>query len=314
MLRRPKVTALSATALALILVSLSPLPQLLAVTPAGSGGGSAILNSVEISIQTKNSTAVASYDLVAYNSTGILVASYTGQYPRVAFQLPPGTYLFAANANWPYPTKPPVCYASSDSKQPAESGVAIPPAGPASSGPAIRYPCSYSNPPSEYGYSLTKVGGSTTVTIATQSPSAIPTADVSATVSYKNGTAVADAYVSASVVGANWYWGDVAGLTMYGQTSANGVARLVVPAVPVIVTASKSVQVNLPKGQTTMQVDVGGQIVNVTLYYSPSYVYVSATALLVPPQTSLKMLVTAQTEYQMIPYAAGSASSGSATT
>jgi hypothetical protein len=162
----------------------------------------------------------------------------------------------------------------------------------------------------EYGYALTQVSGSTTVTIATKSPSAIPTSDVTVSVSYKNGTAVSDAYVSASVVGANWYWGDVSGVTMYAQTAANGVAHLVVPAVPLTVTASKSVQVNLPKSQTTTQVNVGGQLVNVTIYYSPSYVYVSATALLIPPQTSLKMLVAAQTGYPLIPYAAGLAAPG----
>jgi hypothetical protein len=92
---------------------------------------------------------------------------------------------------------------------------------------------------------------------------------------------------------------------MYAQTAANGVAHLVVPQVPMAVTASKSVQVNLPKSQTTTQVSIGGQLVNVTLYYGPTYVYESATALLIPPQNSLSMVVTAQTGYPMIPYGAG---------
>jgi hypothetical protein len=132
---------------------------------------------------------------------------------------------------------------------------------------------------------------------------------VSVGLSYKNGTAVSDAYVSASGVGTNWYWGDVSGVTMYAQTGADGVAHLVVPAVPLIVTASKSVQVDLPKSQTTMQVNVGGQLVNVTLYYSPNYVYLSAEALLIPPRATLNMVVTAQTQSRLIPYAAGAASS-----
>jgi hypothetical protein len=152
------------------------------------------------------------------------------------------------------------------------------------------------------------------LTIDTQSPSGIPTANLSVSVSFKNGTAVSNADVSASVVGTNFYWGDSSNLTLYAQTAANGVARLVVPAVPLTVTASDSVQVNLPQGQTTVQVKVGGQLVNVTVYYSPNYVYESATALVVPPQTSVSMVVTAQTQSSLIPYAVGSASSGGGAT
>jgi hypothetical protein len=321
MLRRPNVTAtvLSASILTLFLVSLSPLPQLLAATATGSNGGSgATLNPVQISIQTKNLTSVSSYDLVGYNSTGAAVASYAGQYQRVTFALPSGTYLFAATANGPNPSQPPVCCVCAKSSGVTGTGVASPPAQMTTSGSAggstIAYPCYYSNPPLEFGYSLTQVSGSTTVTIATQAPSAIQTAAVSVKVSYKNGTAVSDAYVSASGVGANWYWGDVSGVTMYAQTGANGVAHLVVPAVPLTVTAYKTVQVNLPKSQTTMQVNVGGQLVNVTLYYSPNYVYLSATALLIPPQATLGMVVTAQTESAPIPYAVGATASGQAPT
>jgi hypothetical protein len=318
MLRRPKLTAtaLSASVLTLFLVGLSPLPQILAASTTSSGGTGATLYPVQLSIQTKNLTSVGSYDLVAYNSTGASVASYTGQYSSFSFDLPSGTYLFAATANGPAPTYPSVCYA----KGGAGSGVASPspPAQTTAQGvgasSAIAYPpCYYSNPPQEYGYSLTKVSGSATVTISTQPPSSIPTTSVSVSVSYKNGTAVSNAYVYANVVGANWYWGDSSRVTMYAQTAANGIAKLVVPSVPLAVSATKSVQVNLPKSQTTTQVTVGGQIVNVTIYYSPSYVYESATALLIPPQTSLSMVVTAQTGYPVIPYAAGSASSGAPT-
>jgi hypothetical protein len=318
MLRRPKVTAtvLSASILTLFLVSLSPLPQLLAAsTTSGNGGSGATLNPVQISIQTKNLTSVSSYDLVGYNSTGAAVASYTGQYQRVTFDLPAGTYLFAATANGPNPSQSPVCCVCVQKGQATGTVVVGPPAqAPTAAGAAgssaIGYPCYVSNPALEFGYSLTQVtSGPTTITIATQSPSAIPTAALSVSLSYKNGTAVSDAYVSASGVGTNWYWGDVSGVTMYAQTGADGVAHLVVPAVALIVTASKSVQVDLPKSQTTMQVNVGGQLVNVTLYYSPNYVYLSAEALLIPPQATLSMVVTAQTQSQLIPYAAGAASS-----
>ena len=315
MLRRPKITAtvLSASMLTIFLVGLSPLPQLLAASTTSSAGAAAALSPVQLSIQTKNLTSVSSYDLVAYNSTGAPVASYTGQYSRVTLELPSGTYLFAATANGPAPTYSPACYA----KGSAASGAASPPALPnnpgVAAGSAIAYPCYYSSPPQEYGYSLTQVSGSTTVNIPTQSPSAIPTSAVSVSVTYKNGSAVSDAYVSANVVGASWYWGDSSRVIMYAQTAADGVAHLVVPQVPIAVATSKSVQVSLPKSQTTMQVSIGGQLVNVTLYYGPNYVYESATALLIPPQTSLSMVVTAQTGYPVIPYGAGPMVAGQAT-
>jgi hypothetical protein len=316
---RPNVTStiLLASVLALFLVGLSPLPQLLAATStSNSGAAGATLNPVQLSIQTKSITAVSSYELVAYNSTGMLVASYTGQYPRVTLELPSGTYLFAATVYGPTSSQPPVCCVCAQSGG-TGTGVASPPAqtsqkANASSG--IAFPCVSSNPPVEYGYSLTQVSGSASLTIDTQSPSGIPTANLSVSVSFKNGTAVSNADVSASVVGTNFYWGDSSNLTLYAQTAANGVARLVVPAVPLTVTASDSVQVNLPQGQTTVQVKVGGQLVNVTVYYSPNYVYESATALVVPPQTSVSMVVTAQTQSSLIPYAVGSASSGGGAT
>jgi len=61
-----------------------------------------------------------------------------------------------------------------------------------------------------------------------------------------------------------------------------------------------------------MQVSIGGQLVNVTLYYGPNYVYESATALLIPPQNSLNMVVTAQTGYPVVPYGAGPMVAGQA--
>jgi hypothetical protein len=314
---RPKVTAtiLSASVLTLFLVSLSSFPQLLAATSTTSGGGAGqSLDAVQLSIQTKSLPSVSSYDLVAYNSTGVPVASYTGQYPQVTFDLPSGTYLFAANANGPASSGPPSCCVC------AGSGVANPPAQSTKTsvsgtgGAAIAYPCYYSNPPVEYGYSLTLVSGPTALTIPTQPSTSIPTTNVSVSVSFKNGTAVSGAYVSTSVVGADFYWGNDPNVTMYAQTSANGVAQLVVPAAPLTVTASESVMVNLPKSQTTTQVNVGGQLVNVTIYYSPNYVYLSASALLVPPQTSLSMVVTAQAQPLLYPYAVGSAASGGAPT
>src|SRR5271169_4055254 len=245
--QRPKVAAtiLSASVLTLFLVGLSSFPQLAAASTASNLAAATTLNPVQLSIQTKNITSVSSYDLVAYNSSGTPVASYTGQYPRVTLDLPSGTYLFAAIVNGPAPVQPLVCCVC------AQSGAATtstPPASKTNSSPsassAIAYPCYGGSQPLEYGYSLTQVSGSTSLTIDTQPPSSIPTADVSVSVSFKNGTAVSGAYVSASVVGADLYLGDNSNLSMYAQTAADGVARLVVPALPLTVTASESVQVN----------------------------------------------------------------------
>ena len=303
---------LSASVLTLFLVGLSSFPQLAAKSSASNLDAVPTLNPVQLSIQTKNITSVSSYDLVAYNSSGTPVASYTGQYPRVTLDLPSGTYLFAATANGLTQSQPIGCCVCAQSgaagsvNAPALKTTSSPPAS-----SAIALPCYYGSPPLEYGYSLTQVSGSTSVTIATQTPSSIPTADVSVSVSFKNGTAVSGADVSANVVGADMYWGDNSNLSMYAQTAANGMAQLVVPDVPLTVTASDSVQVNLTQSQTTVQVNVGGQPVNVTLYYSPNYVYLSASALLLPPQTSLSMVLSAQTQSPPILYAAGSASSTS---
>lgn len=300
---------LSASVLTLFLVGLSSLPHFAAASSANNLAGATALDPVQLSIQTKNITAVSSYDLVAYNSSGAPVASYTGQYPRVTLDLPSGTYLFAATAYGPAPDQPMGCCMCAQS---GASTISSPPAvktSPGNSAPAIVLPCYGGNQPLEYGYSLTQVSGSSGLTIDTQPPSSFPATDVSVSVSYKNGTAASGADVYASPVGGYLSWGDNSNLELYAQTGANGVAHLVVPAVPLTVTASESVQVNLTESQKTVQVNIGGQPVNVTVYYSPSYVYLSASALLIPPQTSLSMVLSAQTPYQRILYGAGSASS-----
>lgn len=293
-------------ALALFLVSMSPLPQLL----ASASGSGATLDSVQVAIQPKNATAATSYDLVAYNSTGYPVATYYGQYPTVTFNLPAGTYLFSATVSG-QPSKAPLgCCVCAESGGVSGKGVASPPTpAPPAGGAAIAYPCYY-NGSAEYGYSVTVVSGSTDVSIATQPPSSIPTTDVTVSVSYKNGTAAEGAYVSANMVGSGFYWGPNTNAVLDTQTGADGVAHLVVPEAPMIVSASMSIPVVLPKGDTTTQVRVGGELVNVTLSYSPYYVYESATGLLIPPQTSLNLVLSAEESYPPIAYGVSSSSSG----
>src|SRR5271154_3132201 len=313
MTQSPKATAtiLSAAVLTLFLVGMSPLPKLLAATSTASNlSAGATLNPVQLSIQTKNITSVSAYDLVAYNSTGAPVASYTGQYPQVTFDLPSGTYLFAATATGPAPAQLPICCLCAQPETATASAPAAKTNPGSAASPDIALPCYSGNPPAEYGYSLSQVSGPTSITLSTESPSSIPITNVSVSVSFENGTAVSGAQVSANLVGAYVNWGDNSNLSMYAQTGPNGVAQLVVPAVPMAITASDSVQVNLTQTQTTVQVNVGGQPVNVTLYYSPNYVYLSASALLIPPQTSLSMVVLAQPQPQVVPYAVGSEASG----
>lgn len=289
-----RLTALSASVLALFFAGLVPVPQVLA---ASTGSASTpVLYPVHISITPQNITQVTSYDLVAYNSSGVQVASYTGLYPEAALSLPAGTYLFAATVEGQQSSKSSVCCGCLQTA-PAQSS---------SASSAIAYPCYYNPQPQEYGYSVTAVSAPTTVSISTESPSSFPTARVSVNVSYKNGTAVSGAYVSANSVGTYLYWGNYANFTLYAQTGKDGAAQMVVPAVPLVVSASYSVQVSLPKGQTTEQVTVGGEVVNVTLYYSPQYVYLTDSALLLPPQTSLSMVLTAQTQSGPILYAQSS--------
>ena len=307
--KEPKVIVyLLASVLTLFLVGLSPIPQLLAASSTSSSPSPGeTLNAVQLSIKTQNISIASSYDLVAYNSSGVEVASYTGQYPQVTLEVPSGTYLFAATVTGRQSTVPtPVCCVCAQT-----GGVSSPPAGTSaktssSAGTAIIYPCGNYSQPEEYGYSVTQVSGPASLTIATQVPSSIPTTNVSVSVSFKNGTAVSGAYVDANPVGTYIYWGDYSSLTMYAQTGDNGVAHLTVPAVPLVLSASYDVQVNLPEGQSTVQVNVGGQTVNVTLYYSPNYIYLTASALLLPPETSVSMVLTAQQQPVLVPYAEGS--------
>lgn len=310
--QKATATILSAAVFTIFLVGMSPLPKLLAATSAASNlSAGPTLSPVQLSIQTSNLTSVSAYDLVAYNSSGSPVASYTGQYPQVTLDLPAGTYLFAATANGPATAQPPICCLCAQPETATASTPAAKTNPGSSASPNIAFPCYSGNPATEYGYSLSQVSGPTSITLTTQPSSSIPTANVSVSVSFENGTAVSGADVSASVVGANLNWGANSSLSMYAQTAADGVAKLVVPAVPLVVTASDSVQVNLTQIQTTVQVNVGGQPVNVTLYYSPNYVYLSASALLIPPKASLTMVLTAQSQSPIVPYAVGSAATAS---
>lgn len=271
----------------------------LALLVLGTGGfyalaaSSASFNNVQISIQT-SSNLQYSYTVSAYNTTGSLVAYTQTNYPAAAFELPSGGYLFTVSAyNQPnyYPCN--VC--------------ATPAVGAKSAALPVRF-----NPSAEYGYTLLTLSGPDSISIKTQNTTQIPTTDVTIKAAFVNGTAAVGAYVSAFVVGQSYYWwGYGAKINMYAQTDKFGVATLTVPNAPVQVTAGLSVPINLPQNVTTVTTNVGGQKVNVTVYWQPSYAYLTGSALLIPPANSASITLRyQQPSYYPLAYGASSAPGG----
>ncbi|MGA1974402.1 MAG: hypothetical protein ABSG92_02095 [Conexivisphaerales archaeon] len=244
----------------------------LALSPAF---GATSYDNVQVFVQTTNMTE-GIFTIAAYNSSGSLVSSTQTVYPAASFELPDGSYLFTVTAmdqtnyySYPVPL--------------VGSGTAV--SGAVSATDIV--PATYEYPKAEYGYVMEQISTSTTLNIKTTPIENITLTEVSVQVLFANGTVAADASVSASVVGA-WYWwyGPAVDLQMYAQTGVDGVAQLTIPSVPVDVTAWDWVQVNLPSNQTTVPYNVGGETVNVTVYWEPTYVGLGGSALIIPPQNS----------------------------
>lgn len=276
-----------------------------AVLLAGAGFLSGVafgatFNNVQINVST-SATLPFSYVFTAYNLTGDLVGTYQGPYPAAAFVLPTGEYLFTVSATYQYGNPCNIC--------------AVGAAG-ASSPSIASYPLKYYQPTAEYGYAVLHVDSSQVISIKTQNVTQFPTTQVTAKAVYANGTAAAGAWVSSSVVG-QWYywWGQDTKILMSAQTGSDGVATLVIPSAPSVVTAWSWVPVNLPTNQTTVVTSVGGEKVNVTVYWQPSYVGLSASVLLLPPATNatLRLHYEPQTYWVMpagVQTAGGSSGSG----
>jgi hypothetical protein len=287
---------LSASIFALLLMGAGGL------LPMSSVFGATPYNNVQVFVQTKNLTQ-GIFTIAAYNSSGFLVSSTQTQFPAGAFELPSGSYLFTVSAmdqSQYYPGPLPMTDVT--------GGVAkgVPTTG--SSSAAISQPYPYQYPKVEYGFVKQDISGAVTINIATQPIENITLAKVSIKVTFVNGTAAAGAQVSASVVGA-WYWwyGVDTKTNLYAQTGSDGVAQLTIPSVPVVVTAWDWVSIDLPKNQTTIPYNVGGETVNVTVYWQPSYVGLAGSALIIPPQTSATIVLHAQQPTYW--YMAGQASS-----
>ena len=246
---------------------------------------------VQVKVQTANALN-ATYIGTVYNSSGYMEATFQSRYPVFTFDLPSSTYLFAVTALQQSVSRCPL-YA-----QYARGGAA-------QAGPAMIYPpCFWNNPAIEYGYSFQQVAGSTSITISTQPIDKIPTSNVTITTKYLNGTAASGASVSAYIVGEWYWWGNAnSKLVLWGQTDKTGRVDLVVPSVPVEVSAWMWLPVNLPRNQTTVQTTVGGEKVDVTVYWQPTYVGLAGSALIIPPKTGASITLHAQQpNYWAMPY------------
>lgn len=265
-------------------------------------------NNVQIFIQT--SSSLPDYFTVsAFNMSGYMVASYQTHYPAASFEVPDGQYIFTVTAdsstNQIYNSPLPIVTSYTSGVE--NKSVA-------SSAPVMPY---YIAPLVEYGYSVQQVSGPTTITISTQNVTSFPTTTLTIKVVYANGTAAEGASVSASVIGSWYYWGYETNVVTWNTTQADGIATLVTPQAPVQVNAWSWIPVNPPKNLTTVQVDVGGEDVNVTVYWQPMYVGLAGSTLIVPPQTSATITLNVeQPNYWIMPYGVTSTpgAEGAATT
>lgn len=271
-----------------ILIALLIALSIPAVALVVSSGATAALNSVQVTIQTTKDLPYQ-YTLAAYNTSGYQVANFEGSYPEAAFGLPSGTYLITASANYQQYN---VCYLC-----PLEAGAnaSAPPVSSVSSGSSVSsvaIPIRFYPPAYEYGFAVVQVTGSSQITIITKNSTEFPLVKIPVHVAFFNGTAAAGASVSASVVGMEYGYGQ--NWVSYGQTGSDGNATLMMPAAPVEVNAYLSVPIKLPPGTGTVPVNVGGQDVNVTVYWQPYQVELVGQALVLPPQTGADITLKVQ--------------------
>ena len=245
---------------------------------------------------TTGSQLPYSYTFTAYNATGSQVATYQGDYPAGAFELPSGEYLFTVSAvyqqqGYCYP-----CVYSQGSSSGAPSPGSTTSNNSTDSGNSTKSMPVYRwyAPKSEYGWKEVEVTTSQTININTVNVTQIPTTKVTVHVSFLNGTAASGASVSASIIG-QWYywWGEGPNVSMWGQTGSDGTVTLTLPVAPAMITAWDWVQVSLPVSKT-VTVNIGGQKINVTEIWGPAYVGLSGSATLIPPEKSVSITLTYQ--------------------
>jgi hypothetical protein len=242
-----------------------------------SASTSQAYDNVQIFVTPHNST-LDTFSVSAYNSIGGLVATSQSSYPAFSFELPTGMYLFAvtASSSYAYPIYGPIAYGAAQAKS---SGLA--------------YPVKYYNP-TEYGYVLVNITSSRTINISTVQIQNMSTTKITVSAKYLNGTSAVGAYIDASIVGGGYFYSPDSNIMMSGQTGSDGVVTLQVPSVPLEITAWSWVPVNLPQNETTTKVTIGGEIVNVTVYWQPTYVGLAGSYLIIPPADSANITLKAQ--------------------
>jgi hypothetical protein len=286
-----------------------------------SASASTSFDNVQVFVHTSQDLPY-SYALTVYNTSGIQVAYYQSNFPAAAFELPSGTYLFTVQASYgqvyypcigcvsgPIPGKSTTSSSTTTTNYTTVTGSATPMVMRAmalslnDSGPMIpanSTSTTNSTTPTnsttvtvkpiyimaqssnEYGYSVDQITGPSTITINTYNATDFPTTQVTVHVAYVNGTAAQGAWVYASVVDDYYYYGS--NFTSSAQTGADGTAVLTMPKAPLLVTSYISVPITLPQPNVT--VIIGGQKVNVTVYYYPTSVTLEGQTLILPPQTS----------------------------
>lgn len=273
-----------------------------ATQPAGAES----FNNVQV-FATSVSNKTSGFQFAAYNLTGTLIASYQTPYPAAAFELPTGGYLFTASSTSFNPlTKYPCPIMGTGSSD--GSGSAAPAM--ASNESVAVMPIECYPQSSEYGYAVMTISRPQTIDIKMQNVSTLPDTQVTVKASYVNGTAVVGASVYASVVGEYYWWWQNTSIRMGSQTDSGGVAHLVVPTAPAVVTAWKWVPVFTGKNGSTIQATIGGQKVNITVYWQPTYVGLSESGLLLPPQDSISLTLRyQQPDYWVMPAGVESQSS-----
>ncbi|MDA4121573.1 MAG: hypothetical protein OK456_00155 [Thaumarchaeota archaeon] len=256
------------------------------------------LETVQVSVVTTYGIADYQYSVSAYNSTGGLVASYQSQYAAAAFELPAGTYIFAATADQQAGYYYPIAMSdgvSTTSTSASSAGSAAIICCMASSPSGKATACCGGSPQVEYGYVRQQVSGQASLTIDTKPINQTSVSTLTLRVNYPNGTAASGVYLYGSVLGDEYGWaygGNAVSLS--NTTDQTGTATLTVPDAPILVSADASIPITLPLNQTTIQVTVAGEKVNVTAYWQPNYVSFAAQALIVPPQNSATLTLQYQ--------------------
>src|SRR5487761_626592 len=246
-----------------------------------SSSASGQYNNVQVFIQTQSSED-SLFTLNAYNSSGSLISSAQSNYPAFSLELPSGNYLLTVTA---------VNQSSS-----------------------TRYYWNYYST-QEYGFQLLQISSSTTINMKTVPLQDIGNSKISIQAKYVNGTSVSGAEVDASIVGLMYWWPFAtpyasSSISLWNETDSSGTATLDVPSVPVIVSAWKSVNINLPSSDTTAVKNIGGENVNVTVMWEPVYVGLSGSTLMIPPSTTGEITLHAE---QMPNYWYGGPLMGTAT-